>query len=118
MTEIKFLLTLADTTDAYKWYLKGNKIRAKARNGKTRGEIFDPITAVARYIGRGNYGVNKRGRKAAGKASELTSTLSNSVVQATEATCNRGNKYHYSVYPFADGLTFNVNKHGFALCII
>ena len=91
MTEIQFLLTLADTTDAYKWYLKGNQIRAKARNGKNRGQVYDPITAVARYTGHGNYGVNKRGRKAAGKASELTSTLSNSVVQATEATCNRGN---------------------------
>ena len=91
MTEIQFLLTLSDTTDAYKWYLEGNKIRAKARNGKTRGQVYDPITAVARYTGHGNYGVNKRGRKAAGKASELTNTLSNSVVQATEATCNRGN---------------------------
>ena len=91
MTEIQFLLALSDTTKAYKWYLKGNKIRAKARNGKTRGKVYDPITAVARYMGQGDYGVNKRGRKAAGKASELTSTLSNSVVQATEATCNRGN---------------------------
>ena len=91
MTEIQFLLALSDTTKAYKWYLKGNKIRAKARNGKTKGQVYDPITAGARSAGHGDYSVNQRGRKAAGKASELTSTLSNSVVQATEATCNRGN---------------------------
>ena len=91
MTEIQFLLALSDTTKAYKWYLKGNKIRAKARNGKTKGKVYDPITAVARSSGHGNYGVNQRGRKAAGKANELTPTLANSVVNATEATSNRGN---------------------------
>ena len=69
MTEIQFLLTLSDTTDAYKWYLKGNQIRAKARNGKTKGQVYDPITAVARSAGHGDYGVNQRGRKAAGKVS-------------------------------------------------
>lgn len=90
MTETQFLLALSHTTKAYKWYLQGNKIRAKARNGKTRGQIYDPITAVARYTGHGSYGVNKRGRKAAGRANELTNTLTNNVVQATEAACNRG----------------------------
>ena len=91
MTEIKFLLALADTTKAYKWHLKGNKIRATARNGKTKGQVYDPITAVARSSGHGTYTINQRGRKAAGKANGLTTTLTTNVVNATEATCNRGN---------------------------
>jgi len=91
MTETQFLLALSDTTKAYRWYLQGNKIRAKARNGKTKGQVYDPITAVARSTGHGDYGVNQRGRKAAGKANELTKTLTTNVVHATEATCNRGN---------------------------
>jgi len=87
MTETQFLLSLSQTTDAYKWYLQGNKIRAKARNGKTRGQIFDPVTAVARFSGHGTYRVNQRGRRAAG----LTDALTTNVVNATEAKSNRGN---------------------------
>ena len=91
MTEIQFLLTLSQTTKSYNWYLDGNKIRAKARNGRDRGEVFDPVTAVARFTGHGTYGVNQKGRKAAGKATGLTSSLTTSVVNATEAKSNRGN---------------------------
>ena len=91
MTETQFLLSLSQTTDAYKWYLQGNKIRAKARNGKTRGQIFDPVTAVARFSGHGTYRVNQRGRRAAGKAAGLTDALTTNVVNATEAKSNRGN---------------------------
>ena len=90
MTETQFLLTLAQTTKSYKWYLEGNKIRAKARNGKDKGSIFDPLTAVARFTGHGTYRVNQRGRKAAGKASGLTTTLTSNLANATEANSNRG----------------------------
>ena len=91
MTETQFLLSLSRTTKSYRWYVQGNKIRARARNGKTRGQVFDPVTAVARFTGHGNYGVNQKGRKAAGKATGLTPLLTTSVVNATEAKSNRGN---------------------------
>ena len=91
MTETQFLLSLSHTTKSYRWYLQGNKIRGRARNGKTRGQVFDPVTAVARFTGHGTYGVNQRGRKAAGKATGLTTVLTTCVVNATEAKSNRGN---------------------------
>ena len=90
MTETQFLLKLAQTTKSYSWYLDGNKIRAKARNGKDRGQVFDPVTAVARFSGHGTYRVNQRGRKAAGKANGMNTTLASNLVNATEAISNHG----------------------------
>jgi len=90
MTETQFLIKLAQTTKSYSWYLDGNKIRAKARNGKDRGQIFDPITAVARFAGYGTYSVNQRGRKAAGEANGTSATLTGNLIDATEAKSNRG----------------------------
>ena len=90
MTETQFLLALQKTKKSYKWHISGNKIRGVARNGKDRGELFDPVTAVARFTGHGTYRVNQRGRKAAGKANGLTTTLTSNLINATEATSNRG----------------------------
>ena len=90
MGETQFLLALQKTQKSYKWYLAGNKIRSKARNGKDRGETFDPITAVSRYTRRGTYGVNQRGRKRAGKSTGLSNTLTNTVIHATDAKNNHG----------------------------
>ena len=90
MTETQFLIKLAQTTKSYNWYLDGNKIRAKARNGKDRGQVFDPITAVARFTGHGTHGINQRGRKAAGKANGTSATLTGNLIDATEAKSNRG----------------------------
>lgn len=90
MTETQFLLALQKTTKSYKWYLSGNKIRAKARNGKDRGEVFDPLTAVSRYTGKGTYSVNKRGRSRAGKSTGLSTTLTQNLICATDAGSNRG----------------------------
>ena len=91
MSEIQFLLALQKTKKSYKWHLRGNKIRGIARNGKDRGETFDPVTAVSRYTGNGTYEVTQRGRKRAGKSAGLSSTLTHSVIHATDAKNNRGN---------------------------
>ena len=85
MGETQFLLTLQKTKKSYKWHLNGNKIRGKARNGKDRGELFDPITAVSRYTGNGTYDVNQRGRKRAGRSTGLSTTLTGAVINATDA---------------------------------
>ena len=47
MNEIQFLLELQKTKKSYKWHVAGNKIRGVARNGKDKGELFDPVTAVS-----------------------------------------------------------------------
>ena len=90
MTETQFLLALQKTKKSYKWQLRGNKIRGVARNGNDRGELFDPVTAVSRYIGKGTYEVTQRGRKRAGKSTGLSTTLTNTVVNAADATYNHG----------------------------
>tara|TARA_R100001377_G_scaffold84658_1_gene68717 strand:+ start:2287 stop:2604 length:318 start_codon:yes stop_codon:yes gene_type:complete len=90
MSEIQFLLALQKTKKSYKWHLQGNKIRGVARNGKDKGEMFDPLTALSRYNGKGTYKVTQSGRVRAGRSSGLSSTLTNTVIFATDAKSNRG----------------------------
>ena len=90
MNEIQFLLELQKTKKSYKWHFAGNKIRGVARNGKDRGELFDPVTAVTRYTGNGTYEVTQRGRKRAGRSAGLSTTLTNTVIEAADAKNNRG----------------------------
>tara|TARA_B100000519_G_scaffold39318_1_gene28999 strand:+ start:121 stop:441 length:321 start_codon:yes stop_codon:yes gene_type:complete len=90
MNEIQFLLELQKTKKSYKWHVAGNKIRGVARNGKDRGELFDPVTAVTRYTGNGTYEVTQRGRKRAGRSAGLSTTLTNTVMNASDAKYNRG----------------------------
>lgn len=91
MTETKFLLALSKTTGAYKWQVKNNNITGVAKNGKTRGQAFDPLTAVCRSTGNGTYSNSSRGRKNAGKKLGATSVLVKNVEAATKAQSNRGN---------------------------
>ena len=90
MTETQFLLALQKTKKSYKRHISGNKIRGVARNLKDRGELFDPVTAVSRYTGKGTYDVTQRGRRRAGRSTGLSTTLTNTVMNASDAKYNRG----------------------------
>ena len=92
MNEIQFLLNLQRTKKSYKWHIAGNKIRAWAKNGRDRGEIFDPITAVSRYTRSGTYEVTKRSRQRAGRSLGISNTLTNTIIGATDAKNNRGSE--------------------------
>ena len=92
MTEMQFLLTLQKTKKSYEWHLSGNKIRGKVKNGKDRGELFDPLTAVSRYTGNGTYDVTKRSRQRAGRSLGISTTLTNTIVGAADAKSNRGSE--------------------------
>ena len=93
MTETKFLMALSKTADAYKWQVNNstNTIAGVAKNGKTKGQTFDPLTAVCRSTGGGTYSNNSRGRKTAGKKLGVTTILVENVEAATKAKSNRGN---------------------------
>ena len=91
MTETQFLLALAGTKSAYRWQLEGKSITGVARNGKTRGQKFTPMTAVYRSSGLGTYRDNKKGRATAASQLGVTETLAENVMQATKAASNRGN---------------------------
>ena len=87
MTETQFLVTLSQTTDAYKWSVENNKITGKARNGKARGKKLDPLTAVCRYTTQTTL---RSPCKAACKMG-MSKTLASNVTDATKAKSNRGN---------------------------
>ena len=55
MTETRFLLALSKTLKAYKWEIVKNRIVGVARNGKTKGLRFDPVTAICRSKGQGTF---------------------------------------------------------------
>ena len=86
MTETQFLMALAQTTTAYCWKVDGKKITGTARNGKTRGTRFNPLTAVCRSSGLGN-GTNAQAATKLG----VTKTLRDSISGASAAKSNRGN---------------------------
>jgi len=93
VNEIQFLLNLQKTKKSYKWHVQsGHKIRGVARNGRDKGELFDPITAVSRYTRSGTYEVTKRSRQRAGRSLGISSTLTNTIIGATDAKNNRGSE--------------------------
>ena len=91
MTETQFLIALSQTTSAYKWGVEGKTIVGTAKNGKTRGKKYDPVTAVCRSTGKGTYASTCKGKKQAGSKLGLTSTLTTNVSSASTAKSNRGN---------------------------
>jgi phage terminase large subunit-like protein len=91
MTETQFLVALSQTTTAYKWTVDNKQIVGTAKNGKTRGKKFDPVTAVCRSVGKGTYASTCRGKKQAASKIGLTDTLAKNVSSATQAKSNRGN---------------------------
>ena len=91
MTETQFLMALSQTTKSYNWSLDGKTIVGTAKNGKTRGKKFDPLTAVCRSTGQGTYASTCRGKKSAASKIGVSATLASNVSQAVRATSNRGN---------------------------
>lgn len=91
MTETQFLVTLAQTKGAYRWKTEGKTIVGVAKNGKTRGEKFNPMTAVCRSTGMGTYSATKTGTKRAASKLGASVTLAYNVTEAAQAKSNRGN---------------------------
>jgi hypothetical protein len=91
MTETQFLMALSQTTKSYRWSVEGKDIVGTAKNGKTRGKKFDPLTAVCRSTGQGTYAYTCRGRKSAASKLGIGTTLASNVSQAAKAVSNRGN---------------------------
>ena len=90
MTETKFLLALSKTVKAYKWKLKNNTIVGIARNGKTKVVLYDPVTAICRYSGKGVYKNNSSGRKTAASKIGIDQCWLRNLEGATTAKFNRG----------------------------
>ena len=90
MTETRFLLALSKTLKAYRWEIVKNRIVGTARNGKTRGLRFDPVTAICRSNGRGTFTDTTRGRKKAANKIGINSCTLRNLEDAVVAKNNRG----------------------------
>lgn len=91
MTETQFLVELSKTTTAYSWSVDGKQIVGTAKNGKTKGKKFDPLTAVCRSTGKGTFSSTCKGKSKAATKIGVTKTLAQNVSNATQAKSNRGN---------------------------
>jgi len=91
VTETQFLVELSKTTTAYSWSVDGKQIVGTAKNGKTKGKKFDPLTAVCRSTGKGTFSSTCKGKSKAATKIGVTKTLAQNVSNATQAKSNRGN---------------------------
>ena len=90
MSETKFLLALSKTTKAYSWKIVNNTIIGVARNGKTRGLSFDPVTALCRFNGKGTFSNTCKGRNQAASKIGIQNCMLKNVEDAVTAKSNRG----------------------------
>jgi hypothetical protein len=91
MKELNFLIELSKTEQAYDWRVYGsNKIVAVAKNGKTKGYKFDPVTALCRSKGLGVYQNTRGGRRAAARKLGITPSMLTQIENATLSRSNRG----------------------------
>ncbi len=90
MSETKFLLALSRTTKAYSWKIVNNIIVGVAKNGKTRGLSFDPVTALCRFNGKGTFSNTCKGRREAANKIGIQNCMLKNVEDAVTAKNNRG----------------------------
>ena len=70
-----FYQALSAAPVAYDWAINdSNSITATVTRGKYKGQTFNPVTAVANYLGAGSFGSNKRETLKAGTALGARST--------------------------------------------
>ena len=68
-----------------------NTIVATKMRGKNGGETYNPVTAVASYLGAGSFGSNKRETIKAGNALGLPRAFTETLYSASTSASNRGN---------------------------
>lgn len=88
--ETRFLIELSKTTKAYDWQISDNKIVGEARNGKRKGYKFDPVTALCRFHGKGDYNNTVLGRRRAACKLGISKDMLRHVQDAVTAKSNRG----------------------------
>lgn len=86
MTQAEFLTLFSKVASGYKWTYTDNSLVGVARYGKTRGQLYNPVTAVARTARVGEFTNTTRGTTQAARALGL----SNGVLGAILSKSNRG----------------------------
>lgn len=86
MTQAEFLHVLSGLTE-YKWMDRDGQIVGQVRNGRARGKLFNPVTAVARSTRRASVvGTSERATAQAAQSLGLPESIANAV----RSTANRG----------------------------
>jgi hypothetical protein len=87
MNQSQFLDQLSAISNSYTWSYEDGTIVGTARNGNARGQVFNPITAIARSTRVGEFSNTKRDTTRAARSLGLsTSTLNGLYCHS-----NRGN---------------------------
>jgi len=87
-----FYQALSAAPETFSWAVgDSNSIVATKTRGKGRGETYNPVTAVASYLGVGSFGSNKRETLKAGTALGLPRSFTETVYSASTSASNRGN---------------------------
>lgn len=86
MTQKDFLEAFTSVASKYKWEYEKNSIKGVVKRGKDSGLKVNPITAVARSYGYGNFAATKLGTMRASKKLGVTEGLASAVLSPS----NRG----------------------------
>ena len=87
----EFYSALTTLPVSYNFVLSGNDITGQITRGTLRGQVINPITAVATKQTGDIFGTNKRETLRAGKALGLSKDSINHIYNATTSVSNRGN---------------------------
>lgn len=82
MTQTQFVKQLNAVKNSYRWKYVNNKLVGVAKNGKNRGCIYNPVTALARTLRKCDTGSTLMAAESLG--------LSNELARAILSTSNRG----------------------------
>jgi len=91
MRQSEFLNKLRNISESYSWKLVGNKVVSQIKSGPNRGEVLNPITAMAYKSGFGFFGNTREETEQAGSLLGLTRKTTRSFYSAILGTKNRGN---------------------------
>lgn len=86
MNQHEFLDSLYNFSNQYRWEYSDNRLVGVSTRGKTKGIVFNPVTAVANSFGLGVFPSTKRGTERAARALGITNELANAVYSQS----NRG----------------------------
>ncbi len=86
-----FFDKLENISTAYHWSLENNRVVAKIRSGPNRGQVLNPITALAHQSGFGVFSNNREDTEQAGSLLGLTRKSTRNLYSAIVGTKNRGN---------------------------
>lgn len=86
MNQVEFLAALSSVRGQYSWEYDSNRLVGTARRGAQKGQLYNPVTAVAESTRTGTYPNTKRGTERAARSLGMTQELASAIYSQS----NRG----------------------------